>query len=97
MISARRKTTDGLVVAPAAVVYSNAQCQVIKLDVPAVCADSIVVVTEGDELVIRGERKDCCYYRRIPLEYRARRECIKTRLLGGTLEIRIPNPEAVRT
>jgi HSP20 family molecular chaperone IbpA len=96
MISAQPKTTDGLVVAPAAVMYSNAQCQVVKLDVPAVCADSIVVVTEGDELVMRGERKDGRYYRRIPLEYHARRECIKTRLLGDTLEIRIPNPGAAQ-
>jgi HSP20 family molecular chaperone IbpA len=94
MISAQPKTTDGLIVAPASMMYSNAQCQVVKLEVPGVRADSIVVVTEEDELVMTGERNDGCYYRRIPLQYHARRECIKTRLLGDTLEIWIPNPEA---
>lgn len=96
MISAQPRTSDAVIVAPAAVMYTNAQCQVIKLTMPAVRADSIRVVTDGDEVVVTGLGKGCRYYRRLPLHYRARRERIETRLAGETLEVRLPNPEAAQ-
>jgi hypothetical protein len=82
-----------MTVVPAATMYTNAQYQVIKMTVPEVCAGSIVVATDGEEIVVTADGHDCRYYCRLPQRYRARRERIETQLAGATLEVRIPNPD----
>jgi HSP20 family molecular chaperone IbpA len=96
MMSAPQRTREAAIVAPAATMYANSLYQVIKLHVPGIRADHLVIATDDGELVVSADGEHCHYLRRLPLRYHARREHIEVTLTGDALEIRIPNPEAPR-
>jgi len=77
---------------PAVVMYTNDECQMVKVSLPDAREDRIEVVCDHGDLVIRSETCDRCYVRRLPLRYQAAREQIRTSLRGDVLEICVPNP-----
>src|SRR5690348_9106818 len=92
MMGTGSMATGTPIFAPSAVMYTNDECQVIKVALPEVSRDSIVVTADHDELVVSGAGRDRQYYRRLPLRYHARREQIETTVHDDVLEIHVPNP-----
>lgn len=96
MIATQVLPTDSTIVMPALTMFTNLQYQVIHLAIPTACQESVVAVTDGDDLVVTAEGTACRYYRRIPLTYHVPRQRIEIRPVDGTLEIRVPNPDLPR-
>ena len=77
---------------PSVVMYTNDECQVIKVSLPNTQEGTIQVLRDHGDLVVSSEACDRCYFRRLPLRYQAAREQIRTALHGDVLEICVPNP-----
>ena len=92
MTSTGSLVTGTPLIAPSALMYTNDECQVIKVALPEVASDSIVVATDHGDLVVSAAGRNGQYCRRLPLRYQPEREQIETDLHGEVLEIHIPNP-----
>jgi HSP20 family protein len=85
---------------------------VVKAELPGVQKDDIALTLEGNDLVLRGERKTesevkeeeyyrtersyGSFYRRLPLPFEVQPEAITAAYTDGVLEVQIPKPAAAK-
>ena len=97
--------------APRMDVYEQNGNLMVKAELPGVQKPDVAIALEGDDLVIRGERKAesevkeedyyrmersyGSFYRRLPLPFEAQADRIKATFADGVLEITIPKPATV--
>jgi HSP20 family protein len=94
--------------APRMDVFEKDNAIVVKAELPGLTRDDVTVQVEGDDLIIRGERKTesevkeedyvrsermyGSFYRRMRLPAGVTHEQIQANIKDGVLEVRIPSP-----
>jgi HSP20 family protein len=99
---------ESAVLMPSVDVYEKNGNLIVKTELPGIKKEDISITLEGDDLVIRGERKSesevkqedyyrmertyGSFYRRLPLPFAATADQIVATATDGVLEIQIPKP-----
>jgi len=109
----RSFAAEPMVWAPRMDVFEKDNAIVVKTELPGLTKEDVKVEVEGDDLVVRGERKSesevkeedyyrsertfGSFYRRMPLPAGVTPDQIEASLKDGVLEVRVPKPAAVKS